>query len=40
MDEKGFLISILSKARRVFTKSAYDNGKILGAGCHDRPQVT
>ena len=32
MDEKGFLISILGKARRVFTKSTYDNGKILGAG--------
>ena len=30
MDEKGFLIGRLTKARRIFTKAAYQQGQILG----------
>jgi hypothetical protein len=32
MDEKGFLIGVLKKAKRVFTKSAYKTGQLLRAG--------
>jgi hypothetical protein len=32
MDEKGFLIGVLPKARRIFTKSGQEKGKLLGAG--------
>jgi hypothetical protein len=32
MDEKGFLLGVLQKARRVFNKEAYESGKLLGAG--------
>lgn len=28
MDEKGFLIGILSKVKRVFSRSMYDSGKL------------
>ena len=32
MDEKGFLIGVLSKARRVFDAKALRSGKLLGSG--------
>jgi hypothetical protein len=32
MDEKGFLIGILSKTQRIFTREAQEKGKLLGAG--------
>ena len=32
MDEKGFLISLLQKVQRVFTKEAFKKGKLIGAG--------
>jgi hypothetical protein len=32
MDEKGFLLGILNKAKRVFTKAHFNKGKLLGAG--------
>ena len=32
MDEKGFLIGFLTKARRIFTKSAFESKRLLGAG--------
>jgi hypothetical protein len=28
MDEKGFLIGVLSRMKRVFSRSLYDNGKL------------
>ena len=28
MDEKGFLIGVLSKVKRVFSKSAFEEGKL------------
>jgi len=32
MDEKGFLIGLLQKTRRVFSLKHSDSGKLLGAG--------
>jgi hypothetical protein len=32
MDEKGFLIGLLQKVQRVFTKEAFEKGKLIGAG--------
>ncbi|MFL6546931.1 MAG: hypothetical protein ACJ8LM_17345 [Candidatus Udaeobacter sp.] len=32
MDEKGFLIGVLQKVQRIFTKEAFEKGKLLGAG--------
>ena len=32
MDEKGFMIGQLSKARRIFTKDAFERGRLLGPG--------
>jgi hypothetical protein len=32
LDEKGFLISILNKTRRVFTRVQKEKGKLLGSG--------
>lgn len=32
MDEKGFLIGVIRKMRRVFSKEAFDRGRIKGAG--------
>ena len=32
MDEKGFLLGILQKTKRVFTEASLRNGKLLGAG--------
>ena len=31
MDEKGFLIGYMTKTKRIFTKAAYDSGRLLGA---------
>jgi hypothetical protein len=31
IDKKGFLISKLQKAQRVFTRDLYEQGKLLGA---------
>jgi len=32
MDEKGFLLRILHKAKRVFTQAYLESGKLLSAG--------
>ena len=32
MDEKGFLLGILQKTKRVFTQAYFESGKLLGAG--------
>lgn len=32
MNEKGFLIGILGRTKRVFTKQAYEQGQIIGTG--------
>jgi hypothetical protein len=32
MDEKGFLIGVIQKSKRVFTKSAVKRGQLIGAG--------
>jgi hypothetical protein len=34
MDEKGFLIGVMGKTKRVFNRNEYTRGKLLGAG-HD-----
>lgn len=32
MDEKGFLLGVLQKTKRVFTRASFESGKLLGAG--------
>ena len=32
MDEKGFLIGLINKTRRIFTRQQWEEGKVLGAG--------
>lgn len=32
MDEKGFIIGVLQKTKRVFTKADYERQRLLGAG--------
>ena len=32
MDEKGFLIGILSKLKRIFSKNAWEKTSLIGAG--------
>lgn len=31
MDEKGFILKVMNKQRRIFSKDSFNKGRILGA---------